>query len=116
MERDCKLARQNARPLLQYALLALRRGRCRGAEFDRGAYAEHGEDCQDEELRNQKGAAATESAPAGPGPAASGTLDDSDEDVMAAPSRVTLRCAVGMPIPIASIQQRASERLSVALL
>jgi len=89
VERDCKLARQNARPLLQYALLALRRGRCRGAEFDRGAYAEHDEDCQDEELRNL---------------------------LMAAPSRVTLRCVVGMPIPIASIQQRASERLSVALL
>src|SRR2546422_6298210 len=54
------------RSSLQYALLALRRGRCRGAEFDRGAYAEHDEDCQDEEPRNQKGAAATESAPAGP--------------------------------------------------
>ena len=36
--------------------------------------------------------------------------------LVAAPSRVTLRCAVEMPIPIASIQQRASERLSVALL
>jgi len=116
VERDCKLARQNARPLLQYALLALRRGRCRGAEFDRGAYAEHDEDCQDEELRNQKGRLRLSRRQPSQDRQLLEPLDDSDEDVMAAPSRVTLRCAVGMPIPIASIQQRASERLSVALL